>query len=90
MRLTSAKVHLSKTIHDWHRPRHIVSYRAIIYASFSKRAPMTVTLSNKQVNNTLIASRQAYIYMLQEISVIRDSSTIQGLCVIPGYLRDYV
>ena len=63
-RLISLKVHLSKTIHDWHRPLRIVPYRAIIYASFSKRAPMTVTWSNKQVNNTLIASRQAYIYTL--------------------------
>ena len=68
MRLTSPKVHLSKTIHDWHRPLRIVSYRSIIYASFSKRAPMTVTWSNKQVNNTLIASRQAYIYTLIYIS----------------------
>ena len=49
---------LSKTIHDWHRSLRIVSYRAIIYASFSKRTPMTVYVSNKQVNNTLIA----YIY----------------------------
>ena len=60
MRLTSPKMHLSKKIHDWHRPLRIVPYRAIIYASFSKRAPMTVTWSNF-VNNTLIASRQAYI-----------------------------
>ena len=33
-------------------------------SSFSKRAPMTFTWSNKQVNNTLIASRQAFIYTL--------------------------
>ena len=46
MRLTSPKVHFSKTIHEWHRPLRIVPYRAIIYASFSKRSPMTVTLSN--------------------------------------------
>ena len=58
MQLTSHKVHLSLTIHDWHRPLRIVPYRAIIYASFSKRTPMTVYVSNKQVNNTLIA----YIY----------------------------
>ena len=58
MQLTSPKVHLSQTIHDWHRPLRIVPYRAIIYASFSKRTPMTVYVSNKQVNNTLIA----YIY----------------------------
>ena len=64
MQLTFRKVHLSKIIHDWHRPLRIVPYRAIIYASFSKRAPMTVTWSNKQVNNTLIASRQAYINTL--------------------------
>ena len=62
MRLTSSNVNLSKTIHDWHRPLRIVLYRAIIYASFSKRTPMTATLSNKLVNNTLIASRQAYIH----------------------------
>ena len=48
------KVHLSKTIQDWLRPLRIVSYRAIIYASFSKRSQMTVTWSNF-VNNTLIA-----------------------------------
>ena len=42
--------------------------RSIIYASFSKRAPMTVRWSNKQVNNTLVASRQAYIYTLIYIS----------------------
>ena len=64
MRFTSLKVHLSKTIHDWNHPLRIVPYRAIIHASFSKRALMTVTWSNKQVNNTLIASRQAYIYTL--------------------------
>ena len=58
MQLTSPKVHLSQTIHDWHRPLRIVPYRAIIYASFSKRNPITVYVSNKQVNNTLIA----YIY----------------------------
>ena len=58
MQLTSPKVHLSQTIHDWHRPFRIVPYRAIMYASFSKRTPMTVYVSNKQVNNTLIA----YIY----------------------------
>ena len=57
MQCTSPKVHLSRTIHDWHRPLRIVTYRAIIYASFSKRAPMTVTWSNF-VNSTLIA----YIY----------------------------
>ena len=59
MQLTSPKVHLSQTIHDWHRPLRIVSYRAIIYASLSKRTPMTVYVSNKQVS-----SRQAYIYTL--------------------------
>ena len=61
MQLTSPKVHLSQTIHDWHRPLRIVPYRAIIYASFSKRTPMamTVYVSNKQVS-----SRQAYIYTL--------------------------
>ena len=64
MRLTSPKVHLSKTIHDLHRPLRIVPYRAIMYTSFSKRTQMTVTWSNKQVNNSLIASRQAYIYTL--------------------------
>ena len=58
VRLTSPKVHLSKTIHNWHRPLRIVPYCAIIYASFSKRAPMTVTWSNF-VNNTLIASRRS-------------------------------
>ena len=58
MQLTSPKVHLSQTIHDWHRPLRIVPYRAIIYASFIKRTPMTVYVSNKQINNTLIA----YIY----------------------------
>ena len=58
MQLTSPKVHLSQTIHDWYRPLRIVPYRAIIYASFSKRTPMTVYVSNKQVNKTLIA----YIY----------------------------
>ena len=58
MQLTSPKVHLSQTIHDWHRPLRIVPCCAIIYASFSKRTPMTVYVSNKQVNNTLIA----YIY----------------------------
>ena len=58
MQLTSPKVHLSQTLHDWHRPLRIVPYRAIIYASFSKRTPMTVYVSNKQVNNNLIA----YIY----------------------------
>ena len=59
MRLTSPKVLLSKTIHDWIHPLRIVPYRAIIYAFFSKRAQMTVTWFNF-VNNTLIASRQAY------------------------------
>ena len=54
MRLTSPKVHLSKTIHDWLRPLRIVPYRAIIYAFFSKRVSITVTWSNF-VNNTLIA-----------------------------------
>ena len=34
-------------------------YRSIIYASFSKRTPMTIYVSNKQVS-----SRQAYIYTL--------------------------
>ena len=53
-----------KKIHDWHRSLRIVPYRAIIYASFSKRAPMTVTWSHKQVNNTLIVSRRAYTYTL--------------------------
>ena len=58
MQLTSPKVHLSQTIHDWHCLLRIVPCRAIIYASFRKRTPMTVYVSNKQVNNTLIA----YIY----------------------------
>ena len=39
-------------------PLRIVPYRAIIYASFSKRTPMTVYVANKEVHNTLIA----YIY----------------------------
>ena len=59
MQLTSPKVHLPQTIHDWHRPLRIVLYHAIIHASFSKRTPMTVYVSNKQVS-----SRQAYIYTL--------------------------
>ena len=59
MQLTSPKVHLSQTIHDCHCSLRIVPYRAIIYASFSKRTPMTVYVSNKQVS-----SRQAYIYTL--------------------------
>ena len=67
MQLTSPKVHLSQTIHDWHRPLRIVPYRAIIYASFSKRTPMTVYVSNKQVNNTLIA----YIYQRVYIRLSR-------------------
>ena len=58
MQLTSQKVHLSQTIHDWHRSLRIVTYRAIIYAPFSKSTQMTVTVSNKQVKHTLIA----YIY----------------------------
>ena len=57
MRLSSPKVHLSKTIHDWLRLLRIALYRAIIYAFFSKRAKMTVTWSNF-VNNTLISSRK--------------------------------
>ena len=67
MRIISRKVHLSKTIHDWLRPLRIVPYHAIIYTFFSKRAQMTVTWSNF-VNNSLIASRQAYrrsMYCLQ-------------------------
>ena len=43
MQLTSPKVHLSQTIHDWHRPLSIVPYRAIIYASFSKRTQWRFT-----------------------------------------------
>ena len=39
VRLTTPKVHLSKTIHDWLRPLRIVPYRAIFYAFSSKRAP---------------------------------------------------
>ena len=38
--------------------RHYNDMWSLIYASFSKRTPMTVYVSNKQVNNTLIA----YIY----------------------------
>ena len=59
MQISSPKVHLSKTIHDWLRPLRIVPYRAIIYAFFSKRDPMMVTWYNF-VNNTLIASKQVY------------------------------
>ena len=58
MQLTSPKVHLSQTKHDWHHPLGIVPNRVIINASFNKRTSMTVYVSNKQVNNTLIA----YIY----------------------------
>ena len=56
MRLTSSEVHLSKPIHNWLRHLSFVPYRAIIYAFFSKRAPMTVTWSNF-VNNTLYLDR---------------------------------
>ena len=57
MQLTSPKVHLPKTMHDWLRPLPIVPYRAIIYAFFSKRAPMTVMWADF-VYNTLIAYRR--------------------------------
>ena len=82
MRLTSKKVHLSKTIHDWHCPLRILPYRAIIYASFSKRAPMTFTWSNF-VNNTLIA----YIYMYQRVYIRlpRRDQGIVYLFVGPRY-----
>ena len=63
-----------KTIHDWHRPLRIAPYRAIIYASFSKRAQMTVTLSNF-VNNTL----SAYIYQRVYIRLPRRD---QGTCIV--------
>ena len=74
MRCTSPNVHLSKIIHDWRRPLRIVTYRAIIYASFSKRAPMTVTWSNF-VNNTLIA----YIYQRVYTRMPRRN---QGTCIV--------
>ena len=89
-RLTSPKLRPSKTIHDWHRPLRIVSYRAIIYASFRKRTPMTVTWSNF-VNNTLIASRQAYRrsrYCLQNWTtcIFHKDCTIWG-CSIQLYVQ---
>ena len=66
MQLTSPKVHLSQTIHDWHHPPRIVPYRAIIYAYFSTRTPMTVAVSNTQVKHTLIA----YIYQRVHLSIL--------------------
>ena len=77
MRCTFPKVHLSK-IHDWHHPLRIVPYRAIIYAPFSKRAPMTVTWSNF-VNNTLIAS----IYQCVYIRLLRRDQGIVDVFVGP-------
>ena len=39
MQLTSPKMHLSKPIHDWLRPRRIVPYRTIMYAFFQQTRP---------------------------------------------------
>ena len=65
-------MHLSKTIHDWHRPRCIVPYRAIIYESFSKRAPMTVTWSNLWTS-------------LSEVHVVSVPCWQHLLQMLPGY-----
>ena len=46
MQLTSPQVPPSKTIHDQLRPIPRSSYRAIIYALLSKRAPITVILAD--------------------------------------------
>ena len=77
MRRTSSKVNLSKTIHNWRHPLRIVPYLAIIYASFSKRAPMTVTWSNF-VNNTL----SAYIYQRVYIYACLDAIKVLFSCLL--------
>ena len=76
-------MHLSKTIHRLAPPRRIVSYRAIIYAFFSKRAPMTVTWTNF-VNNTLIAYT---VYAIKvNINTKVDHVTVIGVRLMKGAL----
>ena len=75
MQITSPKVHLSQTIHDWHRPLRTVPYRAIIYASFSKRTPMTVYVSNKQVS-----SMQTYTFLYIHADIYRRSRYCLPVC----------
>ena len=50
-------------------PSHRAVIVAIIHASFSKRTPITVYMSNKQVNSTLIAYWYISVYILYAVDL---------------------
>ena len=74
MRLTSPKVHLSKTIHDWLRSLRIVPYRAIIYAFFQQTRPNYGCLV--QFCKQYIDRRYACLDAIKELFTKLDQVTV--------------